>query len=215
MLKLVSKVSFRFQFLYHCQSLLTQCPWQSSTQTARLIIIAENKGSLYCREETRRQITNAALSAKTESATSFAVHVPLSFDFKNCELGGPIWIEENKITNLHERTNRKCKQQAYSIIKLTVTEMMRLSIMSTRSDTMRSRASAASYQYPVIFYKMHVNNAQIVWKITLQQSLIFPSISKRYRLLDESYNNRHSFKLPWTFHEKYILHLRDSGAADE
>lgn len=35
-------------------------------------------------------ITNADLSDKTESATSFAVHVFLSFVFINCEFGGPI-----------------------------------------------------------------------------------------------------------------------------
>jgi hypothetical protein len=35
-------------------------------------------------------ITKADLSDKTESATSFAVHVFLSFVFINCEFGGPI-----------------------------------------------------------------------------------------------------------------------------
>lgn len=35
-------------------------------------------------------ITKADLSDKTESATSFAVHVVLSFVFINCEFGGPI-----------------------------------------------------------------------------------------------------------------------------
>lgn len=36
------------------------------------------------------KITKADLSAKTDSATSFALHVLLSLDFKNNALGGPI-----------------------------------------------------------------------------------------------------------------------------
>ncbi|MGV7337192.1 hypothetical protein PJH59_29405, partial [Mycobacterium kansasii] len=57
---------------------------------------------------------NADLSDKTESATSLADHVFFSFDV-NLEFGGPIEIE-----------------------------MTRLSVRSTRSETIRKRASGES-----------------------------------------------------------------------
>lgn len=46
------------------------------------------KGQL--KEKHKWKITSADLSDKTESTTSFAVHVLLSFDFINPEFGGPI-----------------------------------------------------------------------------------------------------------------------------
>lgn len=50
------------------------------------------------------QSTKADLSAKTESATSFALHVLLSFNFKNSAFGGPIWTKGWKSTNLKKET---------------------------------------------------------------------------------------------------------------
>lgn len=51
--------------------------------------------------------TNADLSDKTESATSLAVHVFLSFDVRNLEFGGPIWIKNRKRHNARERQQRE------------------------------------------------------------------------------------------------------------
>lgn len=46
--------------------------------------------SKHLRVKTKQTITNADLSDKTESATSFAAQVLLSFDFIYMEFGGPI-----------------------------------------------------------------------------------------------------------------------------
>lgn len=48
----------------------------------------KTEGLVYMRQVD--SITKADLSDKTESATSFAVHVFLSVVFINCEFGGPI-----------------------------------------------------------------------------------------------------------------------------
>lgn len=44
-----------------------------------------------------------------------------------------------------QRTTYNRTTNEYASIKVTETEMMRLSMMSTRSDTIRNRASAVSY----------------------------------------------------------------------
>lgn len=50
----------------------------------------QHLGPKIFRVKSMKAITNADLSDKTESATSFADQVLLSFDFMNMEFGGPI-----------------------------------------------------------------------------------------------------------------------------
>lgn len=49
--------------------------------------------------------TSADLSERTESATSLAVHVFLSFDVRKVEFGGPIWIQRSVKDNQGRKTS--------------------------------------------------------------------------------------------------------------
>lgn len=96
--------------------------------------------------------TNADLSDKTESATSLAVHVFLSFDFRNLEFGGPIWIKNRK----DRLTETEITRLSVQTPQLTETEITRLSTRSTRSETIRRRASAGPVEKSFSHNLMHV-----------------------------------------------------------
>lgn len=57
--------------------------------------------------------TNADLSDKTESATSLAFQVFFSFDVRNLEFGGPIWIKNRKRHNARETQQREAVSMSY------------------------------------------------------------------------------------------------------